>query len=243
MDSDVVVIFGASGGIGSVLGKQLSEQGKCVVLCSRNEEKLKLLAQDLKQPYLVCDGCSEEDVRRTIDRIFLEHGRINGVANCIGSIFIKPLHLTTMESWSEVIRVNLTSCFCILKASLEKMAQQQQGSIVLISSCAAQIGMPHHEAIAAAKGAVEALIRAAAASYAKKGIRVNGIAPGLTLTPLAEQVISNETALKTSISFHPLGRLGKPEDIASAIVWLLSQQSSWITGQVLSVDGGLTQIK
>jgi 3-oxoacyl-[acyl-carrier protein] reductase len=123
------------------------------------------------------------------------------------------------------------------------MAEQKRGSIVLVSSCAAQIGLVNHEAISAAKGAIDALVRSAAASYAEKQVRVNAIAPGLVDTPLSHPITSNELALKTSIGFHPLGRIGKPEEIALAIKWLLSDQSSWITGQVLSVDGGLSHIK
>lgn len=240
---ETVMIFGASGGIGASLAKKLSDEGKRVVLCSRNQKRLELLAQDLKQPYLICDGCSPKEVKEAVERVTQDYGRIDGVVNCIGSFFIKPLSMTSLDDWNEVMRVNVTSCFCIVQASLQVMLAQGAGSIVLISSCAAQIGLVNHEAIGAAKGAVEGLVRAAAASGAVKGVRVNGVAPGLTNTPLAKDITSKEHLLKASVAFHPMGRIGEPADISSPIAWLLSKDSAWVTGEVISVDGGLSHLK
>ena len=243
MDNETILIFGASGGVGSKLAKQLSQQQKRVILCSRNVPKLKVLAAELNQSYMECDGTSEDEVNHVIEKTIGEYGKIDGVANCIGSFFIKPLVQTSLTEFNEVLRINLTSCFAVLKASFQKMAAQKKGSIVFISSCAAGIGLMHHEAISAAKGAIEALVRSAAASCAQKGVRINAVAPGLIDTPLSAPIMSNETALKASIAFHPLGRIGSADDIASAVAWLLSNHSSWITGQTLYVDGGLSRIK
>ena len=113
------------------------------------------------------------------------------------------------------------------------------GSIVLVSSAAAQKGMSNHEAIAAAKAGIEGLTRSAAATYANRGIRVNCVAPGLVETSLSQPILQNPAAREVSQRMHPLGRLGKVEDVANAIVWLLSPAQSWITGQVIGVDGGL----
>lgn len=243
MDKETIIIFGASGGIGSKLATILSEREKRVILCSRNQVKLEQLAKDLNQPYIVCDGTSENEVHQTIDKAFKDYGKIDGVVNCIGSFFIKPIAQATFKEYEEVLRINLTSSFAILKEALPKMNDAKNGSLVFVSSCAAQIGLMHHEVIAAAKGAIEALVRSAAASYAQKGIRINAVAPGLVDTPLSNPITSNESALKGSIGFHPMGRIGLPEDIAYAIAWLLSHESSWITGQTISVDGGLSHIK
>lgn len=240
---ETVVIFGATGGIGSSLASMLTQEGKKTILCSRNPEKLHLLSESLSQPSYVCNPCFEEETRLTFETIVQEHGQVHGVVNCTGSFFIKPMHLSSLEEWNQVIQVNLTSCFCILKYALEHALIPHEGAAVLVSSCAAQMGLAHHEVISAAKAGVEGLIRAAAASYAHKKIRINGIAPGLTDTPLSTPLTSNPASLKASLSFHPLGRIGTKEDIASAISWLLSKQSSWITGEVLPVDGGLTHIK
>lgn len=243
MERETILIFGASGGVGSKLAQQLSLQEKRVVLCSRNLSKLELLGKELKQPYLACDATSEDEVNRAIKNTIDEYGKIDAVANCVGSFFIKPLAQTTLEEFNEILRINLSSCFTVLKGSAQKMVQQKKGAIVLISSCAAGIGLVHHEAISAAKGAVEALVRSAAASYAQKGVRINAVAPGLIDTPLSALIRTNEAALKASIAFHPLGRIGSTDDVASALAWLLSSESSWITGQTLSVDGGLSHIK
>ena len=138
------------------------------------------------------------------------------------------------------MKINTTSAFCILKHSLNIM---EKGSIVLSSSTAGLVGLTNHEAISAAKAAVVGLMRSAAASYASKGIRINAVAPGLTRTALTQTITSNEIALKTSTAFHPLGRIGELEDVAAAILWLLSDESAFVTASVIPVDGGLSSIK
>ena len=114
---------------------------------------------------------------------------------------------------------------------------------MLVSSVAARIGLANHEAIAAAKAGIIGLTLAAAASYAERGIRVNCVAPGLVRTPLTARLTATEAALKVSAAMHPLGRIGEPGDVAAAIAWLLDPQQSWITGQVLGIDGGLATIQ
>jgi NAD(P)-dependent dehydrogenase (short-subunit alcohol dehydrogenase family) len=117
------------------------------------------------------------------------------------------------------------------------------GSVVLMSSCAAGIGLANHEAISAAKAGIEGLVRSAAATYASTGIRFNAVAPGLVATPMARRITENEGALKASIAMHPLGRIGNAREIAAAIAFLLAPENNWITGQTLGVDGGLSRLK
>jgi NAD(P)-dependent dehydrogenase (short-subunit alcohol dehydrogenase family) len=241
MKDKKIVIFGATGGIGSELAKILTKRECKVFLCSRNEAKLKELSSELSQEYYLVDGTKEEDVEAFFSQI--SNQKIDGVVNCIGSFCIKPIQATNLKIWEEVIKVNLGSSFIILKYALKKLEPQKEGSIVLISSGAAKIGLVHHEAISAAKGGIEGLIRSAAASYAATGVRVNGIAPGLVKTPLSQSITDNEESLRQSIKFHPLGRIGIPEDIALPIAWLLSNESSWMSGEILSVDGGLAHLK
>jgi NAD(P)-dependent dehydrogenase (short-subunit alcohol dehydrogenase family) len=117
------------------------------------------------------------------------------------------------------------------------------GSVVLVSSAAARIGLANHEAIAAAKAGLIGLTLSAAATYARQRIRFNAVAPGLVRTPLTRGLVSSELAEKASVAMHPLGRLGEPDDVARAIAWLLDPDQGWITGQVLGVDGGLADIR
>jgi NAD(P)-dependent dehydrogenase (short-subunit alcohol dehydrogenase family) len=240
---EVIVIFGATGGIGSRLALELKNQDKEVILCSRNQEKLELLSKDLNLPFYVCEATKEESVKQVFDDIYRKYQKIDAVANCIGCFFIKPLEKTTLKEFNDVLQINLFTSFIITKEAVEKMSLNKKGSILLFSSSAAQLGLVHHEAISAAKGAISSFVRSAAASYAPKNIRINALCPGLIDTNLAKPITSNEGALKTSIGFHPLGRIGTVDDISAIASLLLSDQSSFITAQNISVDGGLIHIK
>lgn len=236
----IYAIFGATGGIGSCLTKIVSNDSNKVYLLGRNEEKLKNLSDQFFQPYMVVDATDENSVASCLEKIIENEGHLDAVASLIGSVFIKPLHLTTQKEFEEILKINTVSSFCILKHALRLM---QSGSVVLSSSTASLIGLTHHEAISAAKAAINGLILSSAASYASKQIRVNGVAPGLTKTKQTAFITESELALKTSLKLHPLGRIAKPEEIATLIAWLLSDESSFITARVIPIDGGLSSIK
>jgi 3-oxoacyl-[acyl-carrier protein] reductase len=237
----VMVIFGATGGIGNVLSRQLAAAGHKLVLAARQEERLQQLAVELGAEAVTCDATQSTQVDAVITRAQAMHGRIDGVASCIGSILLKPAHLTTDEEWQRTLEQNLTTSFYILRA-VAKVMRSSGGSIVFCSSVAAQRGLANHEAIAAAKAGVTGLMLAAAATYASSKIRVNCVAPSLTRTPLSTALTANASALNASLSMHALGRIGEPEDVASAIKWLLDPAQSWVTGQVIGVDGGLGSV-
>ena len=241
--SPVVIIFGASGGIGSALARQLIDAGSKVILVARVTNRLDIVADELKSESFSLDATDSGAVDRCFDHIIEKHGRVDGVVNCAGSLLLKPAHLTTDEDWAAVLGNNLTSAFHILRAATARMMKTGGGSIVLMSSAVAQRGMINHEAIAAAKAGVVGLALSAAATYARYKIRVNCVAPGLTRTPLTQALTKNETSLKMSAALHPLGRIGEPDEVASAIKWFLSSDQSWVTGQVLAVDGGLSSVQ
>jgi NAD(P)-dependent dehydrogenase (short-subunit alcohol dehydrogenase family) len=228
--------------VGSELARRLEATGAYLLLGGRNQEKLNRLAEALRGEPFVIDGTSYETVNNAIGRAVERFGRLDGVVNCIGSLLLKPAHLTTEADWETTISVNLTSAFYTVKAAARAM-MQTGGSIVLVSSAAARAGLPNHEAIAAAKAGVSGLVLSAAATYASRGIRVNGVAPGLVRTPLTQKLLSSETGEKASIAMHPLQRVGEPRDVASLIHWLIDPANTWVTGQILGVDGGLSTVR
>jgi 3-oxoacyl-[acyl-carrier protein] reductase len=164
------------------------------------------------------------------------------VANCVGSLLLKPAHLTSETDFAETVAANLTSAFAAVRAGARAMTKTG-GSIVLVSSVAARVGLPNHDAIAAAKAGIIGLTLSAAATYARQRIRVNCVAPGLVRTPLTKRFTESEVALKASVNMHPLGRIGEPSDVASAMAWLLDAEQSWVTGQVIGIDGGLGSLR
>jgi NAD(P)-dependent dehydrogenase (short-subunit alcohol dehydrogenase family) len=233
-------IAGGTGGIGSEVARRLRAQGAEVVLAARNPSRLEERARDLGATALVMDATQPASVTGAFDAALTGGMRLLGVVNCIGTILLKPAHLTSDEEWRSTLDTNLTSSFLLLREAARRMMNSGGGSIVFCSTVAAERGLFNHEAIAAAKAGVEGLTRAAAATYARYKIRVNCVAPGLVQTPLSQFLTANEAARKASVVLHPLGRLGEPGDVASAICWLLSPEQSWVTGQVLHVDGGLS---
>lgn len=240
-DKPVYLIFGANGGIGSQVAKQLVAANNQVVLLGRNQTKLAALAQELKTEYFVVDATDMQQVQDCFDEVKNKAQRIDGVVNCVGSILLKPAHLTTMEEWQTTLQTNLGSAFAVVKAAGKTMING--GSVILMSSAAATVGLPNHEAIAAAKAGVEGLVLSAAATYAGRNLRFNAVAPGLVETKLTERITQNPAALAASIANHPLGRLGQPEEVARLIVWLLDGNNSWITGQLFHIDGGLSNLR
>jgi 3-oxoacyl-[acyl-carrier protein] reductase len=237
-----VLIFGATGGIGSALARQLAAQGSHLSHVARDQSKLDALAVELQAEVFRLDASDSAAVERCVAEVSEKNGRVDGVVNCAGSLLLKPAHLTTDAEWAAVLGANLTSAFHILRSATARMMKTGGGSIVLMSSAVAQRGMINHEAIAAAKAGVAGLALSAAATYARDNIRVNCVAPGLTRTPLTQPLTKNEASLKLSAAMHPLGRIGEPDEVASAIRWFLSPEQSWVTGQVLAVDGGLSSL-
>lgn len=232
------LILGATGGIGSALCRRLAPKGARLVLAARKEDRLRSLADELDATWFSLDATDFDQVAGCVEEASKAHGRLDGVVNLVGSVLLKPAHLTTEEEWREVLEVNLFSAFAVVR-SAGRVLRKEGGSVVLASSAAARIGIANHDAIAAAKAGIIGLTLSASATYAKTNIRVNCVAPGLVQTPLTQKLTEREVARKTSEQMHPLGRLGEPDHVASAIDWLLHSDQSWISGQVIGVDGGL----
>jgi NAD(P)-dependent dehydrogenase (short-subunit alcohol dehydrogenase family) len=239
----VYAILGASGGIGSATCRRLNTAGAELGLAARNADPLEKLSAELDDAYFeTLDATDSSAVEGFVKAVVERYGTVDGIVNCVGSILLKAAHQTTDDEWRHTLSTNLDSAFATVRAGAKSM-RKSGGSIVLMATAAARVGLPSHEAIAAAKAGVIGLAQSAAASYAPKGIRVNVVAPGLVDTPLASKITSNPIMLKASESMHPLGRIGQPDEIATVISWLLSEDSSWVTGQVIGVDGGLATVR
>ncbi len=236
-----IVIFGASGGIGAEVAREAIRRRWRVVVASRPSDHFSRLVSELNVPHVELDAVNLEQVEACLSEAAQKLGRIDGIVNCVGSVILKPAHLTSEADWDLTMATNLTSAFAVVRAAAKMM--KQGGSVVLISSAAARLGLANHEAIAAAKAGIIGLAKSAAATYASRGLRFNVIAPGLVKTKLTEKIWSNERAANASQSMHALGRLGEPQEIASAICWLLDPSNCWITGEVISVDGGLSTVR
>ncbi len=214
----VFIIFGGYGSVGSVLSNSLAERGYDLLLCGRDTHKLALVADSIGARYFSADCTHFKEVQDCVEAVKDHFGQIDGVAHCIGSLCLKPAHLTIEREWFETINTNLTSAFACLKYSVGAM-KENGGSIVLASSVAANTGMPNHEALSAAKAGIIGLTLSAAATYSRFKIRVNAVSPGFTESNLS--VV----------------------DIAAAMEYLLTDSSTWMTGQILGVDGGFSTIK
>ena len=235
-------VIGATGGIGSELCRRLSRQGARLIVGARREEPLAALEQDLGATTVTLDARNFDAVDGFIERAANLGTPLAGIVNCAGSLLLKPAHQTSQQEFEATVAANLTTAFATVR-SAARVLKQSGGSIVLLSSAAAQIGLANHEAISAVKAGVAGLTLSAAATYASFGVRVNAVSPGLVKTPLTARIVENELSLKASTAMHSLGRIGKAEDIAALIAWLLGPESSWVTGQVWAADGGLSSLK
>jgi len=240
-EGSAFVVLGATGGIGSALTRRLAAHGSRVLAAGRSAEKIEALAAETGATPFVLDARRGAEVQASLVAALDRFGRLDGVANCVGSLLLKPAHLTSQDEFDATIATNLGTAFAAVQAAARVM--KGGGSVVLVSSAAARLGLANHEAIAAAKAGVIGLVLSAAATYAGRGLRVNCVAPGLVETPLTARITGNAQAAGASMAMHALGRFGAPEEVASAIEWFLAPEQGWVTGQVLGVDGGLASVR
>ncbi|APF02084.1 TPA: SDR family oxidoreductase [Legionella pneumophila] len=223
------LVIAASSAIGQSVTTLLKNQGDTVFTTARSNHKI--------SPDFQLDATDFDAVLDAFHQV----GSLDGVVNCAGSLLLKNAHSTGLDEFQAVINASLTTSFATVRAA--GLTMNQGGSVVLISSAAALVGLANHEAIAAAKAGIIGLAQSAAATYASNNLRVNVVAPGMVNSPLTSSLLSNQLVLNASKAMHALGRIGGPEDIAHAILFLLNPNNSWITGQVLAVDGGLSRVR
>lgn len=227
------------------LVRRLTAEGHACTVAGRNAEKLQALYAD--NPGVVCleaDLLNSADVEQLFAKAAERNGHVTAFAHCLGSILIAPLHRTSDEQWMQTLNLNLNSAVFGLRAFIRHCkGQTPSASAVLISSCAAGIGLQSHEAVAAAKAGIEGLVRSAAATYAADGIRVNAVAPGLTRTAMAEPFLKSEALQQAAARQYPLAGLNEADDVAAAMQFLLGPSSARITGTVMPVDGGFVSVR
>jgi len=234
--SEKYLIFGATGSVGSSLAEQLKISGSDIHLVARNEDEVKVIADKLGCSYTVADVLEDgfiEKVKSDIDEI-------KGIAYCVGSIDLKPLRMVTEADMNKCMKLNLYSAIEAIKGYQESL-KKNKGSVVLFSTVAAQRGFTNHTIIASAKAAVEGLTVTLAAEFAPH-IRVNCIAPSLSKSKIAEPMLKNPAIAEGIAKAHPLKRLGEGKDSAALAKFLITDESSWITGQVIAVDGGRSKL-
>ena len=235
-----VMIVGSTGGIGKKVTEMFYNEGANLILFSRNTDLLSEQKKKYGERALIVSGdaLSEEDLTNAVDLANQQFGEISILFHAVGSIVLKPTNNLTADIFRQTLELNLVSPFISIKAVLSDMLKKG-GSIVVTSSVAGSKGLTNHEAIAAAKGGLESFLKSFAVTYAKKNIRINAVALGLVDTPLASFLTQNKMSLKASENMHPMGRIGQPGDVVGAVSFLASDEAEWITGSVLSVDGGM----
>ena len=225
-----ILLIGGSYGIGYAIAKELQFECKVFVASRTFENK-----EDLRITHIPFDASYDSLDTSQLPEV------IDGLVYCPGSINLRPFKGIKPETFESDLQINFIHMVKVVQTVLPQLMASEQASIVLFSSVAASMGMPFHTSVAASKGAIEGFAKALAAEYAPK-IRVNVIAPSLTNTPLADKFLNNEVKKEKSAERHPLKRFGQPEDLAQMAEFLLSNKSTWITGQIFHVDGGMSTL-
>jgi NAD(P)-dependent dehydrogenase (short-subunit alcohol dehydrogenase family) len=241
----VALVTGATGAIGSATARRLVASGWRVGLVARDRARVEALAGELGPATagVVADATMSAAVEAAFREVGETLGPPQALVHAVGSTLLKPAHALSDADLGDVLAVNLLSAVYALRSFVRAAPRHSPSSVVLFSSAATRIGLINHEAIAAAKGGIDGLVTAAAATYATRQIRVNAVAPGLVRSGLTRRLVEHEATLRASEAMHPLGRIGEPDDIAALAAFLVSPEAAWITGQVIAADGGLSGIK
>ena len=234
--SEKYLIFGATGSIGSSLAEQLKNSQQEIHLVARNESELRPIVENLGCSHTVADVLEDS----FIEKVKSDISEIKGLAYCVGSIDLKPLRMVQEQDFQKCMKLNLYSAVEAIKGYQESL-KKNKGSIVLFSTVAAQRGFTNHAIIASTKAAVEGLTVSLAAEFAPN-IRVNCVAPSLTKSKIAEPMLKNVAIAEGIAKAHPLKRLGEGKDSAALAKFLLTEESSWVTGQIIAVDGGRSKL-
>lgn len=243
----VALFVGGGGGLGKTISLGLAKAGADVIPVSRNQERNKEVVEEIKalgrkSLLTSVDVTNEEDVKRLVDEVVTEFGRIDILINAAGKNYKKPALELTGEEWDDVLTVNLKGTFLACKVVGEKMIIQKSGKIINIASLGSHLGITRSAAYCASKGAVLQLTKVLAAEWAPYGINVNCISPGYFKTPLTEKMLSVKETYDKIVNRTPMQRLGLPEDLVGAAIFLCSDASNFVTGSTIAVEGGFLSL-
>jgi NAD(P)-dependent dehydrogenase (short-subunit alcohol dehydrogenase family) len=231
METKNIAIIGASKGIGFALAKQLLHEGH-IVLATYSQTSPTYEHPNLK--WVQFDAMNPTPIA------FPEI--VDGLVYCPGTISLKPFNRFSSADFEADYRLQVVGAIQTIQQALPFLKKSEQASVILFSTVAVQQGLPFHSLVSTSKGAIEGLTRALAAEFSPK-IRVNAIAPSLTHTPLAENLLNSDAKKEANAARHPLKRVGEPEDIAAMAAFLLGNNATWITGQIMHVDGGISSLR
>ena len=242
----VAIVTGANVGIGAAVAKVLAEEGAAVVITGRRKDLLDQVVADIhrkKGRALAVAGSvtDETHVRSVVDQCVRTFGTLNVLVNNAGiGAFGKLLHEIDDATWHELLDVNLTGVFRMTRAAVFAMLKKGGGSIINMSSVGGVIGFSGSAAYGTSKGGLELFTKCVAMDYAQNGIRCNSVCPGLIDTPMAAPLLNNPDMKAEVLSAYPIGRVGTPEEVAKMVLYLASDDASWVTGSSFMIDGGLT---
>jgi NAD(P)-dependent dehydrogenase (short-subunit alcohol dehydrogenase family) len=237
------LLVGGSSDMGLHLAHRLLDEGHVVTLLARDVERV-TDAVERGARLIEGDALDEAAVQSAVEAaVAAAPEGMSGVVHLVGSIALRPPHAMKVDAFNEVIQTNLTSAFLTLKLAGKAMLKSGSGRLVFTSSVAASYGLTNHEAVAAAKGGLEAMVRSAASTYAQRGLRVNAVAPGLTETRLGASVLRSDAIREASVGMIPLKRINRIDEVVDAMHWLLTGAPDNYTGQVMHLDGGMARIR
>lgn len=238
-----VLVAGGAGGLGAPLARALSARGARVVVADLDEGRARTLADELSAAgeeaiAVRLDVVDAASCVTAVDVAVRQYGRLDGLVNASGIYRVAPALDLADAEWGQTLDINVSGAFRLAKAAGRVMVEQRHGSIVSLASVSSTVANPNYAAYAASKAAVAHLTRVLAVEWAPHGVRVNAIGPAVTPTPLAAPILATEASRTSALARIPMGRFGAPDDLVAATIFLLSQGSSFVTGQTIYVDGG-----
>ncbi len=244
LENKIAIITGGGTGIGLSCARLFSQEGAKVVIFGRRKNRLEDAVREIGEHVLAVPGdiTRNEDIRRLVETTINTYGRVDILVNNAGIFTSSPLHEMKDNDWDTALDTNMTSVFKLTREVLPHMIRQKSGNIVHISSILGLVAVPNTAAYNVSKGALNQFSRSLAVEYGSLGIRSNAICPGLIATEMTEELMNDKDLMQEWSKNYPIGRFGQPEDVAQACLFFASEESSFVTGAILPVDGGYTAL-